>query len=257
MKTGLVSVSFRHLSVDDIIDLCQQAKLDGIEWGGDIHAPHGDAKTAEIVQHKTLNAGLKVAGYGSYYRVAGEDDDNPDFEAVLKSAVALGAPSIRVWAGSRPSKEVDDAYFEKLVQDSLRIADLSRKENIKIVYEYHFGTMTDHVDSARRLLQAAEHSHIETLWQTTNFSPSSVSLENLEMVLPKLNNVHVFHWIQGLGQVNIRRPLSEGEVDWKKYLNKMGTAENRFFLLEFFKDNQTSQFFEDAQTLNRWIKNAS
>ena len=43
-------------------------------------------------------AGLAIAAYGSYYRV--EHDDPAPFEPVLATAVELGAPTVRVWAGS-------------------------------------------------------------------------------------------------------------------------------------------------------------
>jgi hypothetical protein len=42
IQTGLVSITFRQLSPPAIIDLVRQAGLEGIEWGGDVHVPHGD-----------------------------------------------------------------------------------------------------------------------------------------------------------------------------------------------------------------------
>ena len=43
-KTGLVSISFRSLSVDEIIDLVKDAGLEAIEWGRDVHAPCDDVE---------------------------------------------------------------------------------------------------------------------------------------------------------------------------------------------------------------------
>ena len=45
--TGLLSVTFRHLPFERIIELAAEAGLDGIEWGGDVHVPPGDLKQAE------------------------------------------------------------------------------------------------------------------------------------------------------------------------------------------------------------------
>jgi 3-dehydroshikimate dehydratase len=67
MKTGLLSVTFRKLSPDHIIRLVSQAGLQVIEWGGDIHVPHGDIEIAEQVGRMTREAGIEVASYGSYY----------------------------------------------------------------------------------------------------------------------------------------------------------------------------------------------
>ena len=38
---GLVSVTFRKLSPEEIVQLVVSSGLKGIEWGGDIHLPHG------------------------------------------------------------------------------------------------------------------------------------------------------------------------------------------------------------------------
>ena len=95
MKTGLTSVTFRQKSPEEIIALAKEAGLTGIEWGGDIHVPAGDTKTASEIGRKTREAGLAVLSYGSYYR----GDEGEDFAPVLASAKALGAPVIRIWAG--------------------------------------------------------------------------------------------------------------------------------------------------------------
>ena len=63
-------------------------------------------------------AGLVVAAYGSYYRV-GHDDPAP-FESVLDTAVELGAPLVRIWAGRSGSAEADDAYWTDVVTESRR-----------------------------------------------------------------------------------------------------------------------------------------
>lgn len=69
LKTGLVSITFRNLKVEEIIDLVVKAGLDAIEWGGDIHVPHGDIKKACKVARLMKKADLEMAAYGSYYRV--------------------------------------------------------------------------------------------------------------------------------------------------------------------------------------------
>ena len=97
MKPGLVSISFRKLSWQDTLSLAKTAGLEAIEWGGDVHVPHGDVALAREVGEATRAAGLEVAAYGSYYRLG---EPAPDFSDVLASAKALGAPIIRIWAGS-------------------------------------------------------------------------------------------------------------------------------------------------------------
>ena len=68
IQGGLVSASFRALAPGEIVDLVAQAGLAGIEWGGDVHVPHGDVACAREVYRRTVDAGLTVCSYGSYYR---------------------------------------------------------------------------------------------------------------------------------------------------------------------------------------------
>ncbi|MNI10046.1 hypothetical protein D3C73_631400 [compost metagenome] len=53
IRTGLVSVTFRRLSVEEIVMMVQKAGLQDIEWGGDIHVPHGNFQRAHEVAKLT------------------------------------------------------------------------------------------------------------------------------------------------------------------------------------------------------------
>ena len=95
-KPGLVSMSFRELGLEEIINMVSRNGLEGIEWGGDVHVPHGDLAVAERAGRLTREAGLAVSAYGSYYcfddctEVA--EGKGLEFASVLDSAEALGAP---------------------------------------------------------------------------------------------------------------------------------------------------------------------
>ena len=65
ITTGLLSVTFRKLTPPEIVGLVRQAGLAGIEWGGDIHVPHGNLDRAREVRQMTLDAGITIAAYGS------------------------------------------------------------------------------------------------------------------------------------------------------------------------------------------------
>lgn len=93
---GLVSVTFRKLDVASVVSLAAEAGLTSIEWGADVHVPVGDSGAAAVARKLCAEAGLEISSYGSYYRA---DTDVGEFESVVTTAVALGAPSIRVWAG--------------------------------------------------------------------------------------------------------------------------------------------------------------
>jgi len=249
LHAGLVSVTFRQLSPEEIISLVSQAGLEGIEWGGDIHVPHGDLRRAAEVRRWTEEAGLVVSSYGSYYRV-GHEEPAP-FTVVLETALALGAPLIRVWAGKLGSAQADAAYRQRVAEESLRIAELAQEAEVAVAYEFHGGTLTDTNESALDLLQRAQHPALGSYWQPITGAPEEYRLAGLRGVLPWLKNLHVFFWRPDYG----RQPLASGETIWREYLRlAAGTGREHWALLEFVRDDAPAAFLEDATTLRAWLE---
>jgi sugar phosphate isomerase/epimerase len=248
IHSGLVSITFRQLSPREIVDLVVRAGLAGVEWGGDIHVPHGDLQRAREVRRMTQDAGLQVAAYGSYYRV--EQDDSASFEPVLATAVELGAPVVRVWAGTRGSFEADAAYRAEVVALSRCIADMSAEECVAVAYEFHDGTLTDTNESARNLLEAVAHANVKSYWQPPRGSEVAYNLDGLDAILPWLLHAHVFSW----GAAGERLPLAEGEAGWMQYLRKIASSgRDHFAMLEFVQDDAPESFVRDAATLKQWL----
>ncbi|MEM6823327.1 MAG: TIM barrel protein [Verrucomicrobiota bacterium] len=248
---GLVSITFRDLEVKEVIDLTKRAGLKAIEWGGDVHVPHGDLKRAKEVGQMTREAGLQVAAYGSYYRVGVSEHDGLSFESVLESAQALGASSIRVWPGNKGSEESDSPYRDWVTEELKRISEMATPARIRVALEYHAGTLTDTNASARQLLDDVNDRNCLTLWQPPNGKEFEYCLEGLRMMLPELLNIHVFHWWP---DIKNRFPLEEGRDRWIPYFKQAVECNRSFYaLLEFVKDDDPEQLVRDAATLKRWI----
>ena len=117
MKTGLVSVSFRDRSVKEIIKLAKENSLEYIEWGGDVHVKMGNVRLAGKVKRMMENSGLKCETYGSYYGVVYHKGEHIplSFRRVLKTAKALGAKKIRIWAGWPGCMNNTEEEFDKAV----------------------------------------------------------------------------------------------------------------------------------------------
>lgn len=241
---GLLSITFRKKSPEEIIELVKSSGLQAIEWGGDIHVPHGDIEAARKTALLTKEAGLEVACYGSYYR-AGKVEDEHAFQPVLDSALALGAPAIRVWAGDRSSADADSAWWNKVITDLQHIADLANEHQLQIVIEYHKNTLTDSWQTAVQLIESVDRSNVKMNWQPPTELSISERMEGLERVAPWLAHVHVFQWSeQG------RHPLSDGEAEWTEYLRFIDQLPTGHpVMLEFVKDDDEAQFLADASTL--------
>lgn len=248
VKTGLVSVSFRKLSVDEIIELAVKAGLGSIEWGGDVHVPPEDVDYARRVGEKTRAAGLEVACYGSYYRLTDAEDGMA--EKVVAAAKALGAPLIRVWAGVCGSKDAAEERREEVCRNMQILADLARNENIEAAFEYHGGTLTDTAQSAKFLLESVNRTNAGTLWQPPVGMRTEECVESIRTVGRWIRNIHVFSW-DGTEKL----PLAAGESKWRACLAEIGKipGEHRL-MMEFVRGDDPEQLLEDAACLARWTR---
>lgn len=235
---GLVSITYRQLPPAEIVRVAVAAGLEAIEWGGDVHVP--TVAAAREVRKLTEDAGLSVAAYGSYWRA------NGPFEETAEIAATLGAPTVRVWAGSKGTAGSDDAHRAQVVE-ALRQACEYRTT---ISLEFHGGTLTDTLDSTLRLVQEIDHPALGLYWQPVPDRPHAERLEELKAVLPHLTNLHVFQWTKPEAVI-LRHPLAEGEAEWPDYLR---VAEgDRFALLEFVPNDDPNLLSREAATLRRWL----
>ncbi len=251
LTPGLVSITFRSLSPEEVIKLVLQGGLKTIEWGGDVHVPPGNTNIARDVGRLTREAGLGVSAYGSYYRLGQGEKAPVPFEAVLESAVGLNAPTIRVWAGSKSSAKCSPEEVKAVIDDALCVADMAAKSSITISLEYHDDTLMDTRASVRGLLKELEHPNIEFLWQPSHGESVEDCTGRLLEVLPRLRNVHVFHWWPTFAT---RHPLAEGEARWRAYIDIIRTAARPVdLLLEFVVGDSPQQFLKDAATLRQLL----
>lgn len=248
MRSGLVSVTFRQLSVPEVARWAAEAGLSCIEWGGDIHVPHGDLPAAKESARITRDHGLAVSAYGSYLRLGA--DDGPSPESVVATAFALGAPVIRVWAGKTGSAECSSAERDRVVRAALELAGLAHQAGVTIAYEFHNNTLTDTAASAMQLLAETDHPAIRTFWQPPWNLSEDDCLESLRRILPRLANVHAYCW----RTPQDRRPLAEGAAAWASYLELIRSSGlNPDVLLEFVPGDDPGGLNREAATLREWL----
>jgi len=253
IRSGLCSITFRRRRAEEIVGLVMRAGLDGIEWGGDVHAPPGDLARARQIGRMTRDAGIRVSSYGSYYRVVQSELERLPFECVLETAVALGTPAIRVWAGVHASADAKGSYRREVADEARRIAVMAAAESVAVSFEFHGNTLTDTNASACALLEETAHPNVGSYWQPTAGRSVTYRLEGLRDLLPWLTNLHVFYWRGGRTGVE-RLPLAEGEEEWPSYLDRANKAPgDRYALLEFVRGDAPEQFLRDARVLKQWL----
>ncbi|WP_432561103.1 sugar phosphate isomerase/epimerase family protein [Kineococcus sp. SYSU DK003] len=244
---GLCSVTYRNLDADGVLDLAARAGLRTVEWGGDVHVPVGDLATARSVAARTAEAGLTVASYGSYFRAG----VHGGFSDVLATAVALGAPRIRVWAGDQGSAGADRAPVVAALADAVRQA---ATDGVQIGTESHGGTLTDTTASTLQLLAEVDDAVgaplLTTYWQPTVDEDDDAALAELATLLDRVSTVHVFSWLPGTD----RRPLSARDSLWQRaftLLRQQGRQHDA--LLEFVPGDDPAVLGREAATLTGWL----
>ena len=247
---GLCSLTLPSLSPEQIISLCNDTGLTHIEWWGKDHVPKGNLTTAATVARLIREAGLFISSYGSYYHSGVSDAQGLAFTDVLKTAVALEAPAIRIWVGGKSSAKHSQSERKSVINDTLRAADLAAAEGIHLITEYHGNTLTDDDKSTAEFFKECEHPNVFSGWQPRTGVSTSENINGLNQVIARLASLHVFHWELDEDGKNIRLPLSAGKDCWIEYLH-LASSENRNIpaLMEFTCDNSIEQFQADAKVL--------
>jgi len=248
LTLGLCSVTFRHLDVPGVLTAASLAGLDGVEWGSDVHCP--DPATALEVRRLTEAAGLRTLSLGSYHRAEGHDDD---FLRTLDTALALGAPRIRVWAGTRGTEASDPTHRAQVTRRLRDAADAAEDSGVALALEYHRNTLTDTLESTLALLEEVDRANVGVYWQPNVDQSADDAVRHLEALLPWLRGVHCFSW----WPFDSRLPLEAREDLWLGATEVLlGADEPVDIMFEFVPEDSPEALMRDAAWLRRALAGA-
>lgn len=243
-KTGIVSISFRDHSPEQILIAASEAGLDAVEWGGDVHVPHGDLETARLVRELSAAFDTEIAEYGSYYAIGKSDPSL--FEDILNTARDLGTNVIRVWAHQgKASDSFDEEEYQACVADAKRICAMAG--DITVALECHPNTLTDEYHTELKFIRDVGCDNLKTFWQPNQHRPVDYNLDSIRALLPYIVSVHVYSWRR-----KERLPLAALESDWLQYVELL-SAKDLNYMLEFMHDGNIETLKETAATLKKWL----
>jgi len=254
LRPGLCSVTFRALAYGEVLTLAREAGVEGIEWGADVHAPPGDLSRARAIASESAARGIAVASYGSYVEAGASDPDA--FASVIETALALGAPNVRVWAGKRgvASRSAPDEERRRAAEELRAFADAAASAGLTVSLEFHRETLTDSVASTLDLLGRVDRPNACTYWQPRPGLDGAAAASELSTLRPNLSHLHVFHW-------NLRRerfPLAESAAFWQPLLAAVAGWDDprfpcRWAMIEFVRSDDPGTFLDDARALRGWV----
>ncbi|MBO3749268.1 TIM barrel protein [Streptosporangiaceae bacterium NEAU-GS5] len=243
LRPGLCSVTFRALPVPTVVELAAAAGLAVIEWGSDVHVPAHDLAGARETGRRTADAGLTAGSYGTYIHL-GRDHE---FGQTIAAAVALGAPRIRVWAGTVASASATAAERAAVVAGARALAAQAEDAGLVVGLEFHDGGLTDTAESTLALLAEIDRPAVRPYWQPPPGSADPETLAGLDLLLPHVVAVHAYslspdaRWL----------PLDARRELWAAVAARLAARGlPTDVLLEFVRDDDPRRFAEDAQALH-------
>lgn len=239
---GLVSISFRKYSPEEILKAMQKAGLKVIEWGSDVHAPCTDTENLEKLVKMQESYDIKCCSYGTYFRLGVTPIE--ELEGYIKAAKILGTDILRLWCSDKGSAEFTEEEKKALFEEGRLAAAIAEKYGVKLCMECHNWTYTDTLATALELMEAVNSPKFKMYWQPNQFKTDEENFEYAKKIAKYVEIIHTFNW-----KGKERFPLADGIELWKKYLGKLNI--NKPLLLEFMPDDKIESLETEANALRK------
>ncbi len=241
---GLVSISFRGLSPEKIIEEAKNAGLSCIEWGSDVHAPCDSTESLKKIADLQKKAGLFCCSYGTYFRLGLTAID--ELQKYIDAAKILGTDILRLWCGTKSSLEYTQEEENALFSICREAALIAEKNGVTLCMECHNGTYTDTKEGAIKLMKAVSSPAFRMYWQPNQFTSAEENKQYARLLAPFTRHIHVFNWTE-----KERFPLGDAVSLWEEYLSYFS---DNTLLLEFMPDDDINSLKTEAEALRRLIK---
>lgn len=242
---GLVSISFRKYSPEEILAAMKKADLKVIEWGSDVHAPYDNPENLENLLILMDKYGVKCCSYGTYFRLG--IDNTEELRGYIKVAKKLGTDIVRIWCGEKGSAEFSDEEKSAFFEEGRKAAKIAEELGAVLCMECHNWTYTDTLETALELMNAVNSPNFKMYWQPNQFKTDEENFEYAQKIARYVEIVHTFNW-----KGEERFPLIDGVELWKKYLEKLGIEKP--LLLEFMPDDKIETLPCEADTLRKIVE---
>lgn len=239
-RLGLVSVSFRQHSPEDILKAMQEAKLTCIEWGSDIHAPCADTSALKRIAALQAQYGITCCSYGTYFRLGVTPVEA--LSDYIPAARLLGTDILRLWCGHKNSEDYSPEEKQALFESCRAAACIAEAAGVTLCMECHNHTYTNRPGAALEMILAVASPNFRMYWQPNQHRTEEENLAYGRLLAPYTEHLHVFNW-----RGKERFSLGEARELWQRYLACF-TGE-RTLLLEFMPDDDLQTLPREAQAL--------
>jgi sugar phosphate isomerase/epimerase len=234
-----------------VLALAVAGAVESVEWNDEAHVPPGDQETAELAAKATASAGLRVASYGSGFRVGAECV--AEFDPALDTARVLGAPRIRVRAGGVAVHRGAPARWDAVVRDARLVADRAAAVGVEVVFAQEEGTLAADASSTARLLAEVDRPNVLACWEPRIGMSAAEAGAELDLLAPKVAGVHVFSWSPG----RLRSPLADRAELWLDAVDRLAaTGRPVDVYLEFVPNDDPVALRREGTSLRALVDSA-
>ncbi len=243
-KTGVVSVSFRKLSVDEVIKLVGESGLKAIEWGSDVHAPYTDRERLEYIAKAQKDAGLYCPSYGTYFKLG--EHPTEELRGYIEAAKILGTNILRLWCGNKKYEDMTAEEIDHLFGEAKKAAKIAEEKGAVLCMECHNNSCTETLDGALAIINAVDSPAFRMYWQPATKAGFENNMKYAEAIAPYTYTIHSYYYKDG-----VQLSLDEGIDEWKKYLECFDGTQH--ILLEFMPGGDPAALNAEAAALNSLI----
>lgn len=237
---GLVSVSFRKYTPEEIVAEMKKCGLSYIEWGSDIHAPCNDLDKLKNIRKLCDENGIICSSYGTYFKIGVTPKD--EIKNYINAAKILGTNILRLWCGIKKSADYTPEEKEELFRECIALSKIAEAENVVFCMECHLNTYTETLDGAVELMDNVNSKNFRMYWQPNQFKSDEDNFKYAETIAKFTEIIHVFNWTKDQWL-----PLSGGTKIWKNYLSFFDGTQK--LLLEFMPDNRIESLKSESDAL--------
>ena len=238
-KFGLVSVSFRKHSPEDILKAMNTAGLKYIEWGSDVHVPTGNAEKIALLQEKY---GILCSSYGTYFRLG--EHNICELDKYISTAKVLGTRVLRLWCGTKSSENYTEEEKNHLFCECQKAAELAKLNDVVLCLECHNNTYTDKITNTLELMKFVNSPNFRMYWQPNQYVSEDENINYAKHIAEYTEHIHVFNWNK-----DEKYPLILAEDIWKEYLGCFD--KDKTLLLEFMPTDSIESLGAEADSLKK------
>lgn len=242
--SGLVSISFRNRSPQEILEAAAACHLQYIEWGSDVHAPPTNSPGLQQIAALQPQYGIHCCSYGTYFRLGHTPIE--ELLQYIEAAKILGTNILRLWAGRKKAADCTEEERTFLFSQCRQAAALAEEHGVILCLECHRRSYTETREGALELMRYVNSRNFRMYWQPNPDISLSDNLDYISELNPYITHIHVFNWT-----TDHRLLMRDGLSTWQAYLSTL--SGDHHLLLEFMPDDRLESLAAEAEALHDLI----